>query len=363
MLSAGFTTIGSAPPVPNAAFIAVPAPRVARGPAVARGCRVTEAGGESRIDFHMGGGAVLLGHAHPAVEAAVAEGGPGDRAAGALAELIPGRVKAVFCAEESQALPAAVEAARRITGRRRAAVWEPRSPSIEDEGGVAALIVDPLGLAVTELREARACADRMAALLIFDEGTSSFRVHHRGAQGLSAVRPDMAVFGAALANGRPIGAVVGGKDALAALDPEDLPAPRTDSLAAAAATLGLLIEQPVAAQLRVLGAEIQTEVEALVKSAGASRLFTLAGDPTLPTPFFAAPALEGLWLREMSDRGLIVLGPHALSAAHGDAEAAALIEAYASLLPTVMARSLAEIMGRPRPLFDPLFSIAPEGRA
>ncbi|MFN3857077.1 MAG: aminotransferase class III-fold pyridoxal phosphate-dependent enzyme [Caulobacter sp.] len=349
--------------MPNAAFIAVPPPRVARGPAVSRGCRVIEADGESRIDFHMGGGSVLLGHAHPAVEAAVAEGVGGDRAAGALASLLPGRVKAVFCAEESQALPAAVEAARRITGRRRAAVWEPRSGELTLEPDVAALIVDPLGMSVADLRRARSLADREGCLLIFDEGTSSFRVHHRGAQGLSGVRPDLAVFGAALANGRPIGAVTGTKDRLSALDAEDLPAPRADSLAAAAATLDFLIEEPVSARLRVLGAEIQVEVEARVKAAGAGRLFTLAGDPTLPTPFFAAPALEGLWLREMADRGLIVLGPHALSAAHGDAEASALIEAYASLLPTVMARSLAEIMGRPRPLFDPLFSIAPEGRA
>lgn len=118
----------------------------------------------------------------------------------------------------------------------------------------------------------------------------------------------------------------------------------------------------------MLGAEIQTEVELLIKRAGASRVFTLAGDPTLPTPLFAAPILEGLWMREMTSRGLIVVGPHALSAAHGEVETAALIGAYAAVLPAMMARNLAEIFARPRPVYDPLYptsqySAAPEGRA
>ena len=79
------------------------------------------------------------------------------------------------------------------------------------------------------------------------------------------MRPDFAVFGAGLANGRPIGAVTGSKDLIAALDPEDLPGPRGDSLCAAVATLDILAMAPVAAHLQVLGAEIQTEVEDLIK--------------------------------------------------------------------------------------------------
>jgi hypothetical protein len=73
-------------------------------------------------------------------------------------------------------------------------------------------------------------------------------------------------------------------------------------------------------------------------------------------------------MREMTSRGLIVVGPHALSAAHGQVEVAALVDAYAAVLPAMMARNLAEIFSRPRPVYDPLYAsapytAAPEGRA
>lgn len=355
--------------MPNAAFIADRFVRRAPSRPVAAGCRLTDRDGAERIDFDMAGGAVLLGHAHPRVEAAVAAGKAtlGDAAA-ALSGLLPRRPAVALCAEEGQALPAAVAAARKVTGCRRVAVWDPRGGVCNGETDLAAVLVDPLGMTPGQLRLARKAATAVGALLIFDEGSSGFRVHAQGVQGLSNVRPDFSVFGAGIANGRPIGAITGSEDLIAALDPEDLPAPRGDSLAAAAATLETLGIAPVAPHLQVLGAEIQTEVESLIKRAGAARVFTLAGDPTLPTPLFAAPILEGLWLREMTSRGLIVVGPHALSAAHGEVEVAALVDAYAAVLPAMMARNLAEIFARPRPVQDPLYSspshlAVPEGRA
>ena len=350
--------------MPNAAFIADHFTRRPLGTPVASGCRLIDDNGAARIDFDMAGGSVLLGHAHPRVEAAVEAGTSTTAdAAAALAALLPRRPAVALCAEEGQALPAAVTAARKITGCRRVAVWDAKDGVCNGETDLAAVLVDPLGMTPGQLRLARKAATAAGALLIFDEGASGFRVHAQGAQGLSGVRPDFAVFGAGLANGRPIGAVTGPKDLIAALDPEDLPAPRGDSLAAAVATLETLGLAPVAPHLQVLGAEIQTEVESLVKRAGAARVFTLAGDPTLPTPLFAAPILEGLWMREMTARNLVVVGPHALSAAHGQLETAALIGAYAAVLPAMMARNLAEIFARPRPVHDALFSVGPEGRA
>jgi glutamate-1-semialdehyde aminotransferase len=355
--------------MPNAAFIADSFVRRAPSRPVAAGCRLTDEDGTARIDFDMAGGAVLLGHAHPRVETAVAAGKATlSDAAVALSSLLPRCPAVALCAEEGQALPAAVAAARKVTGCRRVAVWDPRSGICGGETDLAAVLVDPLGMTPGQLRLARKAATTAGALLIFDEGSSGFRVHAQGVQGLSNVRPDFSVFGAGIANGRPIGAITGSDDLIAALDPEDLPTPRGDSIAAATATLETLGIAPVAPHLQVMGAEIQTEVESLIKRAGAARVFTLAGDPTLPTPLFAAPVLEGLWMREMTSRGLIVVGPHALSAAHGEVEVTALVDAYAAVLPAMMVRNLAEIFARPRPVHDPLYSspshlAAPEGRA
>lgn len=328
----------------------------------AQGCRLWDSEGVVRIDFDMAGGAVLLGHAHPRIEAAVAERqADADRVASGLKALIPCAEAVRFCAEESQALPAALDGARRATGRRRVAVWRSDGPF----GGVddlAALVVDPLGADPADLACARRTADAAGAVLVFDEGASSFRVDARGAQGLSGVTPDLAVFGAAIANGRSLGAVAGRADLVRALDADDLPQPQAASLAAAAATLDILAAHPVAPHLRVLGAELQAEVAALTERVGAGRLFTLAGDPSLPTPLFAAPELEGLWLREMAARHLVVVGAHALSAAHDEPEMARLIDAYAALIPAIAAKGMVEALMR-RPVRAFSVDGRPEGQA
>jgi glutamate-1-semialdehyde 2,1-aminomutase len=333
-----------------AAFIAASStpctPHVRR----AAGARVWGDDGAVRLDFDMGGGSILLGHAFAPVEEAVAGAAAADaeRAASALIDLVPCARAVRFTAEEAHALPAAIAAARVITGRRRALVWEPASGPLADASDIAALVLDPMGLGPHDLQAARRLADDAGAVLIFDEGVSGFRVAERGVQGLNGVVPDMAVYGAGLANGRPIGAVAGAKYLIAALDEDDLSEPRPASLAAAAATLFHLAKAPPAPDLRILGAELQAEVASIVERSGAGRFFALEGDPALPTPLFAAPQLEGLLLRETARRNLIVFGPHGLSAAHGEAEVAVLVEAYAEILPLMVASGLLESLLRPQ---------------
>ena len=335
----------------NAAFI-TESPRRAGGRRTrALGCRVWDADGEARIDFDMGGGAIVLGHAHLVVEAAVADVpcDAEDAAAASLISLLPAAEAVRFTAAESQALPAAIAAARKVTGRRRVLACSPPSGPFGETYDLAAVVIDPLGADPTDLTNARELADAAGAVLIFDEGASAFRVHEHGAQGMSGVSPDLSVHGASLANGRPLGAVAGGKVLIEALDENDLPSACPKSLAAAAATLHVLAAYPVAPQLRVLGAELQAEVGRIVEAASAGRFFRLDGDPTLPAPLFAAPQLEGLWLREMAARGFLVVGPHAISAAHGEAEVAALIAAYAAIIPAMTAKGLLESLLRRPP--------------
>jgi glutamate-1-semialdehyde 2,1-aminomutase len=59
------------------------------------------------------------------------------------------------------------------------------------------------------LEGVRAIADRLGAVLIFDEVTSGFRQNLGGFHLLTGVDPDIAVFGKALGNGYPISAVIG----------------------------------------------------------------------------------------------------------------------------------------------------------
>ena len=59
------------------------------------------------------------------------------------------------------------------------------------------------------LKEVRKIANRIGAVLVFDEVTSGFRVSKGGIHMVYGVEPDIAVFGKALGNGFPISAVIG----------------------------------------------------------------------------------------------------------------------------------------------------------
>lgn len=64
------------------------------------------------------------------------------------------------------------------------------------------------------LEGVRRIADRIGAVLIFDEVTSSFRINLGGIHLNYGVDPDIAVFGKALGNGFPISAVIGRRNVM-----------------------------------------------------------------------------------------------------------------------------------------------------
>src|SRR4029079_10803848 len=59
------------------------------------------------------------------------------------------------------------------------------------------------------LEKVRAIADRIGAVLIFDEITSGWRSHHGGIHLKLGVNPDVAVFAKAISNGFPMSAIIG----------------------------------------------------------------------------------------------------------------------------------------------------------
>ncbi|MDD2345422.1 MAG: aminotransferase class III-fold pyridoxal phosphate-dependent enzyme [Bacteroidales bacterium] len=87
-----------------------------------------------------------------------------------------------------------------------------------NKGDIAAVIITPFGhplaMEMEEpkpgyLEKVKELAHQYGAVLIFDEIRTGFRVSMGGAQAYYGVTPDLAVFGKAMANGYPIGAVTG----------------------------------------------------------------------------------------------------------------------------------------------------------
>ncbi len=65
----------------------------------------------------------------------------------------------------------------------------------------------------------RSACDRYAAVLIFDEVMTGFRVHPRGAQGLYGIAPDLTTLGKVIGGGMPVGAFGGKREIMEKIAP------------------------------------------------------------------------------------------------------------------------------------------------
>src|SRR4051794_9367133 len=230
------------------------------------GARVWDVDGNEYVDLMCSWGPILLGHRHPAVEAAVAaqlaEGdvlnGPSPRMV-ELAEQLVGQTPhaewAMFCKNGTDATTVGLSVARSATGRRKVLVangsyhgigaWSmpsgARGTTPEDhlntvryeyndlasveaavaQAGaedVAAVVVTPIRHDVyrdLELpdpefaRGLRALCDRIGAALMLDDVRCCMRLDTGGSWEPLGVRPDLTAWSKSLANGHPLGALMG----------------------------------------------------------------------------------------------------------------------------------------------------------
>jgi glutamate-1-semialdehyde 2,1-aminomutase len=254
--------------------------------------------GNRYIDYYGGHGALLLGHNHPevtaAVQAALARGthfGASHalevRWAKAIRGLMPSAERIRFTSSGTEATLMAVRLARSFTGRPKILRirthfhgWHDHmtsgyqshfdgAPTVGVLPGVAAQVVlaDPNDA----LRELTAAHD---VLLIFDEVVTGFRVAPGGAQGHFAIEPDLTSLAKILAGGLPGGAVAGREDVLAALDfaagPEKIQHPGTFnanpvSAAAGIAALGLIAMTDACARANACGEQLRQGLNAVLE--------------------------------------------------------------------------------------------------
>ena len=243
----------------------------------ANGAYVWDVEGRQYIDLVQSYGAVILGHAHPAIVDAVSTAATSGTSFGApttremkLAEAISERVPSCemvrFMNSGTEATSTAVRLARGATGRDKIVTFHGNFHGATDallaaggsgvatlglpgtagvpkeavantwvlpynevpvlEHDVAAVIVEPvaanMGLvppAPGFLEGLRIECDRVGALLIFDEVITGFRLGLGGAQAKVDVRPDLTCFGKVIGGGLPIGAVGGRRDIMSNLSP------------------------------------------------------------------------------------------------------------------------------------------------
>ena len=245
----------------------------------AAGPRKWDVDGNEYVDYFGGHGALLLGHNHPKVTAAIhaaldrgthfgANHPLEIRWAEQVKRLVPSAERVRFTASGTEASLMALRLARAFTGRRKIARlighfhgWQdhlsagyaahfdgtptpgvlkevaentvllrPDDPeamarTLAEDREIACIILEPTGggfgnapLRPGTLQILRRATAASGAILIFDEVVTGFRVAPGGAQAYFGVTPDLATFAKILAGGLPGGAVAGRKDILDELD-------------------------------------------------------------------------------------------------------------------------------------------------
>ena len=240
----------------------------------AEGAHKWDVDGNEYIDYFGGHGALLLGHNHPEVAAAIHQAmdrgshfganHPYEvRWAQAVKRLMPGVERLRFTSSGTEATHLALRLARAHTGRSKVVRldihfhgWHDHMTGSADHHGapgvlseitenvvlvppgdvdalaaalagddVAAVIFEPTGayfgvipLAPDYLFAARRLTEKHGTVLVFDEVVTGFRVSPGGAQGHYGVTPDLTALAKILAGGLPGGAVAGRTAILDRLD-------------------------------------------------------------------------------------------------------------------------------------------------
>ncbi len=351
------------------------------------GCRVWDVDGNEYLDFPMALGPMILGHGHPAVNAAIItqlEQGitftlphPLEiEVAERIVGIVPGAERVRFAKSGSDATSAAVRLARALTGRERVIVagyhgWHDwyigstswrrgvpghvvelvdavrpgdleamRAAFEQHPGEVAAAIIEPAGAREPADGELQAVIDLVhdhGALAIFDEIVTGVRLAPGGAQELYGVRADLTCLGKALGNGMPISALTGPAEHMDALESvffSGTHGGETLSLAAAGATLDVIATEPVIEHLWTQGRTLQSGIRQAIAAHDLEDWVSCSGPAPLTIVTVREPAPGGnlpaktLLQQELLKRGVLYNGSHLISYAHRDPDIEQAVEAY-----------------------------------
>ena len=358
----------------------------------AHGCIVVDSSGREYVDWVNGFGPVILGYRRPEVEEAITAqlaAGPlmslmhpvEIEVAERIRDMVPGADQIAFGKNGSDVVNAAIRVARAYTGREiilqhgfhgfhewytcslpgveglPAALRELVHPFPYNDldalrelferfpEQVAVVVMEPVNTHMPEpgyLEGVRDLAHEHGALLVFDEMVTGFRLANGGAQEYFGVTPDLACYGKALANGMPLSAITGKREYMAKLTSTAYGMTYRGealSLAAARATLDVLVDEPVTQRLAEIGAHVRAAFQELCERTGVH--CTLMGpDPRLTFAFdndggLPWETIRLLFVQECLKRGVLTNGNLLPSYALGEEDIARSLDVFEGALETV----------------------------
>ena len=354
-----------------------------------RGSHVWDVDGTRYLDMTMGIGPLVLGYGHPAVDGAIRrqlDDGITFSLMHPLEVQVAEQIRAVVpCAESvrfsktgADVTTAAIRLARAFTGRSKVLCcgyhgWHDwfvgttdRASGITDavrgdtftfdynnpdsflaamDDEIAAVILEPMVFEEPHAGFLELLRERCTlhgSLLVFDEMWTGFRLAVGGAQQHFGVRPDLATFSKAVANGMPLSVLAGRAAVMRLFDKEvfffTTFGGEALSLAAAQATIDTLVAEDVPSHLARVGGRIRDGVNALAESLGLADRVKCQGAGCRSLLAFpgADPLLsKSLVHQELLRRGVLWSGSHVVSAAHDDDDVDHILGAYAEVLPVL----------------------------
>ncbi len=356
-----------------------------------RGSHVWDADGNEYIDYNAAIGPVSLGYCYPVVDEAIKaqlENGisfslmhPLEvELSELIQEVIPNAEAVKIAKTGADVCSAAVRVARAFTGRekifccgyhgwhdwyigitsRNAGIPESTQHmtytfeynDIESikaalDEDVAAVILEPFIFEAphpTFLQELAEVCRENGTLLIFDEMWTGFRIALGGAQAYFDVKPDLAVYSKACANGMPIALLTGRADVMELFNKEVFSyttfGGETLSLAACIATIKELRDKNVPAYLAEKGQILQDGYNQIAREFGLDMFTKCIGYPCRSMVTFLPDAGNGLELKtlmqqEMIKRGVLWAGFHNMCFSHTDDDIQYTLQAYHDVMPLI----------------------------
>ena len=354
----------------------------------ARGARLVDFSGREYIDYILGSGPLVLGHAHPAVIAAVETqlrkgttyfqlSEPTLALAEEICRAVPCAEQVRFCSTGTEATFFALRLCRAYRRKDKILKFEggfhgthdyslmsvgPRAPKAfpaptPDSAGIPHAIQDEVLIAPQPgfLEGVRAVTVRHGVPLVFDEIVTGFRFAYGGAQEYYGVVPDVVALGKVVGGGFPLSAVAGRRDIMRHLAPDLDGTPEFvaqagtlngNPIAAAAglATLAELRKPGTYARLFATGARLK---EALAAAARRANLpAQVAGEAPVFEIYFtdrpitdyratlaADPVRHAAFTRAMLERGVVKAAQKFyVSLAHGEEDVERTMEIFAAAL-------------------------------
>lgn len=310
----------------------------------AEGAYVWDAGGKRYIDYLLGYGPAILGHADLRVERAVVEQlrlgnviaplwSPRQvELCELLSSVVPGAERVHLLKTGSDANSAAIRLARIFTGRSKVLRsgyngWHDWAsdlpagipPAVRAEcesfdfndpedlegrlsnapGQVACVVTTPFhvrAISASHLEELRSIAHKHGALFVLDEMRTGFRLALGGAQEYFGVQADLATFSKAMANGYPISAVTGRAEVMQCLARTRISSTfyaGPVEMAAALTTVSVLQNTDTLIRVAALGERLMTGLREILSQYHVPA--TVVGYPSIPFLEFHASPVGDWW--------------------------------------------------------------------